>query len=177
MSPIVLTQVCVFYRKIVLLLVSKTLKYTLFRLNHRYFPKHFFLKVMQKSFCTEVSEEKEYPITITPIYLSLYIFILRSWYILLKLVLRKRDFKFSPQKNLFRLIKAIGRDYLMKLIKSIFYFTIHILDCYKLDLFHLYYSYYRRRTIENRLYYKQNKYRKSQMKEIFLFDKFTIKSG
>ena len=165
------------YRNIVLLLVSKTLKYTLFRLNHPYFQRYFFLKEMQKGFSREVSEEKEFPITITSIYLSLYIFILRSWYILLKSALRKRDFKFSPQKNLFRLFKAIGWDYLMKLIQSIFYFTIQILDCYKLDLFHLYYSYYKRRTIEKRLYYKQNKYRQGQLKEIFLFDKFTIKSG
>ena len=79
------------------------LKYTLFPLNQQYFPKYLFLRKLVYS----VKKKK-----------------VESWYILL----RKRDFKFSSMKNLFRLFQTIVRDYLVNLIKYIFSLTIHIMD-------------------------------------------------
>ena len=61
-------------------------------------------------------------------YFSLYLFTLQSWYILLKLILRKRDFKFSLTKHLFRFFKTLERDYLFNLVKNKYSLMIHIMD-------------------------------------------------
>ena len=45
-----------------------------------------------------------------------------------KVILRKRNFKFSPMKNLFRLFKAIETDHLINFLKNRHSFTIHIID-------------------------------------------------
>ena len=45
-----------------------------------------------------------------------------------KVILSKRDFKFSFMKNLFCLYKTIERDYIIKRSKNRYSFTNHIID-------------------------------------------------
>ena len=84
------------------------------------------------------------------------------------LILRKRDFKFSPTKHLFYLLKAIERDYLINLIKNVFFynsgnvFALQFLKegnklYYKLSLWQPHCRYYRRCTKEKKFYHKLNK--------------------
>ena len=66
--------------------------------------------------------------------------------------MRKRDFNFSPTKNLFPLSKKIERDYVVDVIKNIFSFTLDKMEGKKLycelNLSQSYFSYCRKPRME-----------------------------
>ena len=86
-----------------LFLLTITLKYTLFPLNHPYSPKYLFLKKMQACFCRGGCKVRIPKNRLIPCTFSLFKVGRFYW----KLILKKRDFKFSPTKNLFRLFETI----------------------------------------------------------------------
>ena len=64
--------------------------------------------------------------------------------------MRKRNFNFSPAKNLFPLSKKIERGYIVDVIKNIFSFTLDKMEAKKLycklNLSQSYFSYCRKLT-------------------------------
>ena len=93
----------IFFPTKVLFLLTKTLKYTLFPLNHPHFPKYLFLRKMQTRSCRREIVEEENQKTDFYLIFCCTFSLFKIGILYGKLILRKADFKFSSTENLFRL--------------------------------------------------------------------------